>query len=128
MRFANFSTCERLKGITAAIHEDRGLWVWALTPHEVAALTRHEVARLAGALLVQTDPCPHMANAWNHACAAVMHRHLNHHYHRHVGTAGHALYEQGRNLEFDGLPVNEVTVVVSLHQCLSMRFLLPAHW
>lgn len=31
-----------------------------------------------------------------------------------VHETGHALYEQGRNLEYDGLPVNEVQVYSSL--------------
>ena len=40
-----------------------------------------------------------------------------------IHETGHALYEQGRNLQFDGLPVNEV--------CLSADFCQswpPAMW
>ena len=35
-----------------------------------------------------------------------------------IHETGHALYEQARNMKYDGLPVNEVTTP-SRHACLA---------
>ncbi len=56
-----------------------------------------------------------------------------------IHETGHALYEQGRNLEYDGLPVNEVRIVKVAHKtahinhakaqaCMSCRRCCRSAW